>query len=85
MVVFFQSCCIRSKWLYSGKTALFGQSDCIPARMVVFLQIGCNCIRAKVVVIGQTFFYSGKSGCIRANRLYSGKSGCIRTKWLYSG
>ena len=42
-------------------------------------------IRAKVVVIGQKYLYSGKSGCSR-------QSGCIRAKvvvfgqkWLYSG
>ena len=50
--------------------------------MVVFWQIGC--IRAmwsysgKVVVFGQKWFLSGKSGCIRD------KSGCIRANWLYS-
>ena len=33
--------------------------------------------RAKVVVFGQKWLYSGKSGCIRAKWLYSGKNGCI--------
>ena len=32
--------------------------------MVVFGQSGC--IRAKVVVIGQKWFYSGKKDCIQA-------------------
>ena len=41
----------------------------------------------RLVVFGQKWLYSGKSGSIRAIRLYSvkngcirGKSGCIRTK-----
>ena len=51
----------------------------------------------KVVVLGQKWFYSGKSGSIRAKigciwakvvvfgkkLLYSGKSGYIRSRWLY--
>ena len=37
---------------------------------------GCN--RAKVVVIGQNWLYSGNSGCIRVKWLQSGKCGCIR-------
>ena len=36
------------------------------------------CIRAKVVVLGQ-------SGCNWAKWLYSGKRGYTRAKWLYSG
>ena len=42
-----------------------------------------GCIRAKVVLFGQSGFirdiwlYSGKL-------VYSGKSGCIQAKWLYS-
>ena len=39
---------------------------------------------SKVVIFGQKWMYSGKSGCIRAkvvvfgqNVLYSGKSACI--------
>ena len=30
-----------------------------------------------MIVFGQKFLYSGKSGCIRAKLLYWGKSGCI--------
>ena len=44
-----------------------------------------------MVVFGQKWLYSGKSGCICAKVvvfgqkfLYSGKSGCIRAKWSYS-
>ena len=51
-----------------------------------------GCTRAKVVVFGQKWLYSCKSGCNRARWLYSGKSGCICAKvvevgkkWLYSG
>ena len=45
-------------------------------------QTGCN--RAKVVVFGQKWLYSGKvvvfgKSCIR---LYSEKSNCFRAKWL---
>ena len=45
--------------------------------MVVFGQSGC--IRAKVVVLGQKWFSSVKSGCIRENWFYLGKSGCGST------
>ena len=41
-----------------------------------------GCIRTKVVVIGEKWFYSGKSGFIRAKWLYSGKSGSIPTKMV---
>ena len=41
--------------------------------MVVFGQSGC--IRAKVVVIGQKWFSSGKRGSIRKKRMYSSKYG----------
>ena len=43
---------------------VFGQSDCIRAKIVVFGQNGCD--RAKVVVFLQ-------SGCIREKWLYSAK------------
>ena len=46
--------------------------------MVVFGQ--SDCIRAKVVVFRTRLFYSGKSGCTREKRLYLGKNGCIRSK-----
>ena len=38
-----------------------------------------------MVVIGQKWLYSGKSGCFRGNSLYSVKSTCNRAKLLYSG
>ena len=58
--------------------------------MVVFEQKGSNwakvspfgqsgCLRAKVVVLGQMWFYSGKSGCIRAKVVVFGQT------WLYFG
>ena len=61
---------------------VFGQSDCIRAKVVVFRQKWLysvkvvvfylfGSIRAKVVLIGQ-------SGCIRA------KAVVFRQKWLYS-
>ena len=53
---------IRTKWLNSGKVIVFRQS---------------GCIRAKVVVLGLKWLYSGKSSCIRAKFVVFGKSGCI--------
>ena len=57
--------------------------------MVVFGQSGC--VRAKVVVIGQRWLYSGKNCCIRAKVVVFGQSGCIcakvvliEKKWLFS-
>ena len=47
--------------------------SCIKAEVVVFGQSGC--IRAKMVVFGNFWFYSGKSGCIRVKWLYSGRGG----------
>ena len=41
---------LEQKLLYSGDVVLFGQSICI---------------RARVVVLGQKWLYSGKSGCNR--------------------
>ena len=44
-----------------------------------------------MLVFGQNWLYSGKSGCIRTKWFYSVKviivlqSGCIWAKWLYSG
>ena len=48
----------------------FGKSDCIPA---------------EVVVLGQKWLYSDKSGCIRAKWLNSGKSRCIGAKVVVFG
>ena len=47
---------------------VIGQSGCIWAIMVVFVQkmlLSCKsgCIRVKVVVFGQKLLYSGKSDC----------------------
>ena len=50
-----------------------------------------GCIRTKVVVFGQKWLYSGKSGCIRSNWLYSdkvvafGQGGCIWAKVVVFG
>ena len=49
----------------------------------LFRQSGCS--RAKVVVIGQKWLCSGKSGCIRARCLYLDKVVRFGQKWLYSG
>ena len=35
VVVFLQSGCIRTKWLYSGKVVVFGQNGCVRAKVVV--------------------------------------------------
>ena len=51
--------------------------------MVVFEQSGC--ISAKVVLLGQKWLYSGKSGGIRAKVVVVLQSGCILEKLLYSG
>ena len=56
--------------------AVFGQSGCIWAKVVIIGLGGCN--RAK-------WLYLGKIGFIWANQLYYGKSGCIRANWLYFG
>ena len=45
--------------------------------MVVFGISGC--IRAKMLFCGKTVVF-GKGDCIRAIWFYSGKSGCIRAK-----
>ena len=58
-----KSCCIRAKWLYSGKKVVFVKSGCILAKedllgqkwlylgkVVMFGQSGCN--PEKVVVFG---------------------------------
>ena len=73
--------CIPTKWLYSGKMVVFGQS---------------GYIRANVVVLGKKRLYSGKSDCnrakclnsemgcfIRAKSMYFNKSIFIWEKWLY--
>ena len=65
------------KFLYSGKVVAFGKRESI---------------RAKVVLIGQKLFYTGRSGSIRAKVVVFGQSSCIRAKvlvigqkWIYSG
>ena len=37
-----------------------------------------------MVVYGQKWLYSGKSGCIRVNLLYMDKFGCHAQNWLFS-
>ena len=44
-----------------------------------------GCIQAKVVVFGQEWFYSGKSGINRAKWLYLGKGVVFAKKLLSSG
>ena len=59
---------------------VFVQSGYIGAKLIVF---GLSCIRAKVVVMGQSLLYSGKVVVFGQKWLYSGKvavfgqSGCI--------
>ena len=55
---------------------LFGQSARILEKPFVIGQ--SDCIRAKVVVLGEKLLYSGKRGSIR------GKVVVFRQKWLYS-
>ena len=38
-----------------------------------------------MVVFGQKWLYSGKSGCIRAKVVVYGQGGYNQAKWLYSG
>ena len=57
---------------------VFGQSDCIRTKGDVFRQ--CGFIWVKMVGLGQTWLYLGKSCFIREKRLYSDKSGCNRAK-----
>ena len=57
---------------------VFGQSDCIRTKGVVFEQCSFNWV--KMVGFGQKWLYLGKSCFIRAKRLYSDKSGCNRAK-----
>ena len=51
--------------------------------MVVFGH--SRCIRAKVVVFGERWLFSSKSGCIQAKWLCSGKMVVFGEEWLYSG
>ena len=73
MVLVGKSGSIRTKWLYSGEVVVFGQSGCNPAKRLY---------SGKVVVFGQKWFYSGKSGCIRAKVVVFRQSGSIQAKWL---
>ena len=43
------------------------------------------CIRAKVVVFGEKWQYSGKRGCIRAKVVVFGQSGLIRANVVVFG
>ena len=78
-----KSGCNWEKWLYLGKSGCTQAMCFIRAKVVLF---GCNlylvvlgficqrgCIRAKVVVFGQIWLYSGKSGCIRAKVVVFGQ------------
>ena len=73
----------EQKFLYSGSIVVFGQKWLNSGKSGYLLQSGCILVK---------WFYSRKSGCLRAKvvvfgqkLLYSGKSGCIRAEWLYSG
>ena len=77
MVVFKQSCCIREKWLYLGKSGCIlakwlksARSECIREKTDVFGQK--RLFLGEMVVLDQKWLYFGQSW------LYSGKSGCIR-------
>ena len=68
------------KWLYSGKSGydqpkvvVFKQSGCIQAVVVAFGQGGFireNWLYScKMVLFGQNWLFTGKSGCIRAKEV----------------
>ena len=53
-----KSCCIRAKWLYSGKVVVFGQKGCIRQK---WLYSGKRrFIRTKVVIFGQSGYVRAK-------------------------
>ena len=60
MVVFDQGVFIRAKWLHSGKVVKLGEGIVFGQKWLHSGKTGC--IRAKVVVVGQ-------SGCIRSRCL----------------
>ena len=75
---------------------VFGHEGWYWGKLVVFRKSGC--IRAtslysgKVVVLGQKWLYSGKSGCISRKVVVSGqkwlfsvKSGCVGVKVVVFG
>ena len=51
--------------------------------MALFGQNGC--IRAKVVVFGQKWLFSDKSGCFRATVVLFGQKGCFWAKVVVFG
>ena len=65
-----------------AKVVVFGQGGCIHAEVVVLAQSGC--IRAKVVVFGEKCYNQGKPGCIRAKVVAFGQSGCGPTATVTS-
>ena len=71
MVVFEQFCCMKTKWLYSGKNGFDSGKSVVFGLKWLYSGKG-GCVRAK-------WLYSGKSGCIRVNVVL------IRAKVLYSG
>ena len=83
VLVFGQGGCIRLKWFYSGKVVVFGICGCFQAKFVVVGHIGS--IRESVVVFGQNWFSSEKSGCIWARCLYYVNVVVFDQKLLYSG
>ena len=71
------------KLLYSGKVVVFGQGDCIPEKRLYSCKSGCA--RAKVVVFGQKWLYSGKVVFFGQKLSYSGKRALIRAKVVLFG
>ena len=67
----------KNRWS-RAKKVVFGQSDCIRAKVFALGQNGLN--RAKVVLFGQSGCILQKKCYIRKKWLYSVKSGCIRAR-----
>ena len=55
-----KQCCIRDRCLLSGKSGCIRENGYILVKVVVFGRSGCK--GAKMVLFGQKWFFSGKSG-----------------------
>ena len=86
-----ERCCIRPKWLYSGKVVVFvkkwlcsGKSGCFRTKGLYSVISGC--IRKKVVVFRQSRCIWTKVVVFRQTWLYSGRvveleeRGCVRKR-----
>ena len=62
---------------------VFGQKDCIPAKVAVIEHK--RLYSGKVVVFGQKWFTRVKLVVFGKKRMYSGKGGCIRAKAVLFG